>query len=195
MSLIGSRLAVPWSIRKATSAESKAVLFEDRGESSRERFRFKSSTNRSAMGSSPRSPSVTCASPCPWMLRKSLPSPQRSIAAESTPWNDCRPGYGPRIGVELRPVEPQRRAVPGRRVQADRAAARELAPQQIGREVLQPGQPAFDVKRRLEIGDLLPHQADAHEIDDAVNLQSPGRRTSRERPRTAPGCAPAVLPT
>ena len=160
-------------MRNSTSAESNAVLFEVRGASKSDRLRFSNSTSRSAMGSSPRSPSVTCASPYPWMLRMSLPSPERSIAAESTPRNDCRPRNGPRIGVKLCPGEPQRGAVLGCGVQADRAAAHQLAPQQVARQVFQPGLPVLDVERRLQVGDLLTHQADAHELDDAVNLERP----------------------
>ena len=96
-------------------------------------------------------------------LRDSLPGDQ---ALERLP-----AGQGLRQALEVGVADRDVRGVGRRGVQADVDRAGQLAVEQVPLDRPEPGLAAGDVQRRLQAGDLLAHQGDALQVQQAVDLQ------------------------
>src|SRR5208337_4397051 len=76
----------------------------------------------------------------------------------------------PGVFLELCTGKPQRSAVFRGGIETDRAAALQITPEQFSPQAVEPGRSALEVKRRFDLGDLLPQQRDAVQLDSPVDF-------------------------
>ena len=85
-----------------------------------------------------------------------------------------------RVFLELGAADRQGRVVARRGIERDPAVfTQELAFQEVALHVIEPGHSLLDVKRRLDLRDLLAQQAHALELQGSLEPRAPRRWTSR----------------